>query len=256
MIKKFIRKLSGKYSLYDKVSFASEADDVAAAVLSLPTLSAQVEYLGQCRNFRVDQQKPEFNAFLDKVAAANPKRVLEIGGRRGGSSFLFSLAAPEATIVSMDLDYGRRRLNRLQKLCKGRSIEFWQGDSHSAKTAERVQAWAGSDGIDVLFIDGDHTYDGAKADFCTYLPMVKQGGIVALHDIQPDFRSRFNVPTLRWAGGVPELWNDVKAAGFCCEDLISDEWQDGYGIGAVIKSATDEERIAQIRPRQTNRTAA
>ena len=256
MIKKFVRALSGKYSTHGEVSLASDADDVAAAVIALPTLGAQVEYLCQCRNFRVDQQKSEFNAFLAKVVAANPKRILEIGGRRGGSSFLLSLAAPEATIVSMDIDYGRRRLNRLQKLCKGRSIEFWQGDSHSAETAERVQEWAGSDGIDVLFIDGDHTYDGAKADFCAYLPMVKQGGIVAMHDIQPDFRSRFNVPTLRWAGGVPELWKDIKAAGFCCEDLISDEWQDGYGIGAVTKSAADEERISQIRPSQANRAAA
>lgn len=255
MIKKFIRALGGKYSSHGKVSLASEADEVAAAVIALPTLGAKVEYLSQCKNFRVDQQKPEFNAFLEKVVAASPKRVLEIGGRRGGSSFLLSIAAPEATIVSMDIDYGRRRLNRLQKLCKGRSIEFWQGDSHSAATAKRVQEWAGSDGIDVLFIDGDHTYDGAKADFCTYLSMVKEGGIIAMHDIQPDFRSRFNVPTLRWAGGVPELWQDIKAAGFCCEDLISDEWQDGYGIGAVMKSAGDDERISLIVKNQASAAA-
>lgn len=253
MIKKFVRALGGKYSSHGKVSLASDAEDVAAAVIALPTLAAQVEYLGQCRNFRVDQQKPEFNAFLAKVVAANPKRILEIGGRRGGSSFLLSLAAPEATIVSMDIDYGKRRLNRLQRLCQGRSIEFWQGDSHSTATASRVGEWAGPDGIDVLFIDGDHTYEGAKADFCTYLPMVKQGGIIALHDIQPDFRSRFNVPTLRWTGGVPELWNDIKAAGFRCEDLISDKWQDGYGIGAVTKSVDDDERLDQILP---NRAAA
>lgn len=251
MIRKFIRALSGKYSSHGKVSLASDADDVAAAVIALPTLGAQVEYLGQSRNFRVDQQKPEFNAFLAKVVAANPKRILEIGGRRGGSSFLLSLAAPNATIVSMDIDYGKRRLSRLQKLCRGRSIEFWQGDSHSAATAERVEKWVGAEGIDVLFIDGDHTYEGAKADLCMYLPMVKQGGIIAMHDIQPDFSSRFNVPTLRWAGGVPELWKNIKAAGLCCEDLISDEWQDGYGIGVITKSQGDEQRILMLPSTQT-----
>ncbi len=36
--------------------------------------------------------------------------------------------------------------------------------------------------IDVLFIDGDHSYEGCTSDLITWLPFVRAGGWVALHD--------------------------------------------------------------------------
>ena len=36
---------------------------------------------------------------------------------------------------------------------------------------------------DFLFIDGDHTYQGVKADFEMYAPLVRPGGLVVFHDI-------------------------------------------------------------------------
>ncbi|MEZ5996628.1 MAG: FkbM family methyltransferase [Hyphomonadaceae bacterium] len=41
---------------------------------------------------------------------------------------------------------------------------------------------------DVLVIDGDHTFDGVKADFELYMPMVRRGGIIIFDDYdQPDW---------------------------------------------------------------------
>jgi len=37
--------------------------------------------------------------------------------------------------------------------------------------------------LDFLFIDGDHTYEGVKRDFEMYSPLVRNGGIIAFHDI-------------------------------------------------------------------------
>ena len=37
--------------------------------------------------------------------------------------------------------------------------------------------------LDVLFIDGDHTYEGVKADLNNYAPLVKSGGRIILHDV-------------------------------------------------------------------------
>ena len=37
--------------------------------------------------------------------------------------------------------------------------------------------------IDLIFIDGDHSYEGVKADVESWLPKVKDGGIVVFHDI-------------------------------------------------------------------------
>jgi hypothetical protein len=33
-----------------------------------------------------------------------------------------------------------------------------------------------------MFIDGDHSYEGIKTDWILWSPLVKTGGIVALHD--------------------------------------------------------------------------
>ena len=40
-----------------------------------------------------------------------------------------------------------------------------------------------SGALDFLFIDGDHSEEAVDADLSTWLPKVKRGGIVALHDI-------------------------------------------------------------------------
>lgn len=45
---------------------------------------------------------------------------------------------------------------------------------------EAVNSW--DKPIDVLFIDGDHTYKGVKDDWDNFSPFVKPGGWVVLHD--------------------------------------------------------------------------
>lgn len=50
----------------------------------------------------------------------------------------------------------------------------------------RSQAAAGSfdQPIDVLFIDGDHEEEPVKADLALWLPKVRPGGSIALHDVR------------------------------------------------------------------------
>lgn len=50
----------------------------------------------------------------------------------------------------------------------------------------RSQAAAGSfeQPIDVLFIDGDHEEEAVKADVALWLPKVRPGGAIALHDVR------------------------------------------------------------------------
>lgn len=36
--------------------------------------------------------------------------------------------------------------------------------------------------IDLLFIDGDHSYEGVKSDYEAWSPFVKVGGVIAFHD--------------------------------------------------------------------------
>jgi hypothetical protein len=41
--------------------------------------------------------------------------------------------------------------------------------------------------VDFLFIDGDHSESGVRADLRAFAPLVHEGGIVAGHDYHPDF---------------------------------------------------------------------
>ncbi len=39
------------------------------------------------------------------------------------------------------------------------------------------------DAVDLLFVDGDHSYAAVLQDLCLYLPRVRHGGIVVMHDV-------------------------------------------------------------------------
>jgi predicted O-methyltransferase YrrM len=47
--------------------------------------------------------------------------------------------------------------------------------------------------IDLLFIDGSHEYADVLADFETFYPHVVPGGVVAFHDVLPDWPGPFKV---------------------------------------------------------------
>ena len=40
--------------------------------------------------------------------------------------------------------------------------------------------------IDMIFIDGDHSYEQCKADILAWLPNMKKGGIMSFHDYGPE----------------------------------------------------------------------
>ena len=40
--------------------------------------------------------------------------------------------------------------------------------------------------VDMVFVDGDHSYEHCKSDIEAWLPHIKSGGIMALHDYEKD----------------------------------------------------------------------
>lgn len=55
------------------------------------------------------------------------------------------------------------------------------GDSKDPETLKKLKKMLGDSTVNLLFIDGDHSYEGAKSDYEMYAPLVTD--IVALHDI-------------------------------------------------------------------------
>lgn len=45
--------------------------------------------------------------------------------------------------------------------------------------------------IDVLFIDGDHSYDGVKKDFDLYSTILSEKGIIIIHDTDSEYEETF-----------------------------------------------------------------
>ncbi len=182
------------------------------------------------------QKRSEFTALMARTAALRPRVVVEIGSYAGGTAFLLSrVAAPDATLVLVDDQYSAARQDALRKLgMPGQRIVCLKADSHHAATVERVREAAGGTPIDVLFIDGDHRYDGVAADFGQYSPLVRPGGLIAFHDIVLDSAQREGSATgMGDAGGVPRFWREVMQEHPDAEEIVENPTQDGCGIGVL-----------------------
>ncbi len=65
--------------------------------------------------------------------------------------------------------------------------------------------------IDLLFVDGDHSYDGVLADWQIFAPAMAPGGVLAFHDIgwaegvQQVVAEQVR-PRVAAEGGQPNLW--------------------------------------------------
>lgn len=137
------------------------------------------------------QKADELRELIRMVSAEQPSTVLEIGTMAGGTLRAWcECAADDAVIVSVDLPdgewgggYPESDIPRLRSYRRpGQWLELIRADSHETETWQIVSALF-PDGVDFLFIDGDHTEDGVAEDFAMYAPLVHPGGIVAFHDI-------------------------------------------------------------------------
>lgn len=184
--------------------------------------------------FRPTQKRSEISALLRLLKDRRPERICEIGGYQGGTLFLFCRAASQtAHLLSIDLEYTQERSAAYRRFaCGQQTICCFSADSHLETTRERVAQWLGGERLDFLFIDGDHSYNGVRSDFLMYSPLVKTGGVIAFHDIHPDYRTRYGRATASDVGKVPAFWSSVKRT-YTTDELVEDEGQDGYGIGIL-----------------------
>ena len=106
-------------------------------------------------------------------------RVLEIGRLDGGSTIMLAAAAENGIVDSIDIaprdDPGMMKI--LKKLDL-RNVTVFVVDSHKAICLPTA-------GIpyDVVFIDGDHSYEGARRDFLRWSKCLRDGGHLIFHDM-------------------------------------------------------------------------
>jgi len=188
-------------------------------------------------HIRPAQLKLEVEALLRIIEKAKPSVVLEVGTAAGGTLFLFSrIADPKAVIISLDLPAGypvwRIPLYKAFATSK-QHIYLVRGDSHDPATLERVKMILSGKNIDFLFIDGDHSYEGVRKDFEIYSQFVRKRGLIAFHDIIPDYATRFGIKTRAWSGQTYKLWDEIKQR-YRHLEIVSNYDQDGAGIGVIF----------------------
>lgn len=110
-------------------------------------------------------------------------KYLEIGCYGGGSACLV-LQRPNTNVVSIDLGIpipSEVVVKNVEKLNIHKNKYLYvKSNSQDIKTAEKVKEYLGE--VDVLFIDGDHSFSGVKKDFEIYSKFVKLGGYIVFDD--------------------------------------------------------------------------
>jgi predicted O-methyltransferase YrrM len=169
----------------------------------------------------------EILGFARLAAEREPQRICEIGTLHGGTSlFLCTMAPSIRRYVGIDLSVHNARL--VAALAPAPvEVDFIEGSSQDDQVRRRLEGLLGGEQLDLLFIDGDHEYEGVRADFERHRDLVRPGGLIAFHDVVPD-----HPDSPHWSGGVPDLWRELRDR-FRHWEFVASWEQDGLGIGVI-----------------------
>ncbi len=165
----------------------------------------------------------------DLVGLMRPKLTVELGVYNGLSFFTFCQALVEFNIDGVAY-----------------AVDCWEGDEHTeayddsiyddvathARDHYRGIAYLmrmyfndalrhfSDESIDLLHIDGLHTYDAVKEDFMNWYPKVKPGGIILFHDVMARIKDF----------GVWQFFDELMAS-----EAEIFRFDHGFGLGVLRK---------------------
>jgi len=168
------------------------------------------------------------------VRSLKPEVVVEIGSAQGKSACYIGMALKEigeGKLYAIDPhtrtdwnDQGPEdtlqiMTENIKKLNLQKHVEIVR------QTSVEVRAWWKLT-IDMLFIDGDHSYEGVKGDWEMFSPFVRPFGVVIFHDtiwdLKPDMQYH------RADMGVPKFVDGLRAEGYPVITLERD-----FGVSLV-----------------------
>jgi hypothetical protein len=178
----------------------------------------------------------------DLIAALRPSLLVELGTHYGESYFGMCQAVQENAIA-----------------CKCYAVDTWGGDAHAGyydesvfddvnrynevnyasfstllrTTFDQAQQNFGDYSVDLLHLDGLHTYEALRHDFDTWFGKVRPGGVVLIHDTSArhaDF-------------GVWKVWEELT------RQFPHFEFTHSWGLGVLRKpggGASDSELLEAL----------
>lgn len=124
----------------------------------------------------------EEGPYLKKVAQNVPDNstIVEIGTAQGGSAYIFAHATcgRGVAIHSFDISPSKEAYENL----RGLDVQI-----HPCASVEGAGQWPTTCGnqVDLLFIDGSHTFLDVYRDFQSWMPYMRQGSLILFHDFDP-----------------------------------------------------------------------
>lgn len=162
----------------------------------------------------------------DLIEHLRPSIIVELGVHKGDSLFAIGQSCEESNLET-----------------KIFGIDHWKGDSQaghldedvfkyvseiSSKNFKNIELAMSSfdeklmsfkdQSIDLLHLDGFHSYDASKNDFENWLPKLKKDGIMLIHDVASK-NDNF---------GVVDLWAEIK------KDFRTIEFFHSQGLGVMF----------------------
>lgn len=163
--------------------------------------------------------KQELKRLLQTAKGA--RSILEVGSRAGKTlRLLAGQMSIKGRVVSVDMPDGpwgfansdKQLIRAIGSLkAKGYDAHLFLGNSQNPDILKKVRSMGP---FDFVFIDGDHSYAGASADWKNYGPL---GKTVVFHDVLPAN------PKL----GVWRLWQEIEG---CKETFVAEDSTMGLGI--------------------------
>lgn len=139
------------------------------------------------------QRMRETEAMIKLARMFNPRVVMEIGSDKGGSFYHWVKGFTPAKAIAVELR-GIPFADSFPKAFPDTRFYFVDDSSYTLGTIAKVKAFLGEDTIDCLFIDGDK--GGFVKDVQAYMPMMRKGGLMLLHDVQDVVNAQ---DAMRWA---------------------------------------------------------
>lgn len=135
---------------------------------------------------RVTVTVPSFHHYyhvlydLSKLINKQHVSYVEVGAYAGASAILL-LHNPKVAVISIDLGTPipmKAVLKNVASFFDDNRYKYIKGNSHLQETKDKLFEKE----IDILFIDGDHSYRGVKRDFELYAPLVSRNGFIVFDD--------------------------------------------------------------------------
>uniref|UniRef100_A0A6C0LYG2 Methyltransferase n=1 Tax=viral metagenome TaxID=1070528 RepID=A0A6C0LYG2_9ZZZZ len=131
----------------------------------------------------------------DYIMKEKCKNYLEIGTHYGHSICNMLQSKYNSKYIGIDIfkRWGNSKITNMEKLANDNVKKFninnyecklLKANSQTKSTIDLVKEYF-PEGIDLLFIDGDHSYNGIINDFNNYFPLVNKGGYIVFDDYLP-----------------------------------------------------------------------